>query len=191
MTLTQTQIAEHLGIDQSNVSRLMKALNIDWKTKTLDEIRLAYLERLRETAAGHASIDGEYDLNKERALTERVDRELKTLQLAEKKKELVNVDQLMDVLENVVVAFRQELIARDDKLKMELDTLYGTDIDVSILNDYTNNALAHLSGYLAGYRSSHGEAVSDHVAAEEDRNNGVGGVVPGDECEVNGDSRAL
>lgn len=182
MALTQQEIAAHLGVNQQRVSQMMKALGINWKEMTLDEIRLAYLERLRETAAGHASIDGEYDLNKERALTERVDRELKTLQLAEKKKELVNVDQLMDVLENVVVAFRQELIARDDKLKMELDTLYGTDIDVSILNDYTNNALAHLSGYLAGYRSSHGEAVADHAASEEDRDNGVGGVVPGDEC---------
>lgn len=169
----------------------MKTLGIDWREKSLDEIRLAYIGRLRETAAGFASVDGSYDLNKERALSERVDRELKTLQLAEKKKQLVNVDQLMDVLENVVVAFRQELLARDDKLKMELDTLYGTDIDVTILNDYTYNALNHLSGYLAGYRSRHGETGADHAAPEENGDDGVGGVVSGDEREGHGDAGAV
>ena len=136
-------------------------------------------------------MDGSYDLNKERALSERVDRELKTLQLAEKKKQLVNVDQLMDVLENVVVAFRQELLARDDKLKMELDTLYGTDIDVTILNDYTHNALNHLSGYLAGYRSRNGEAGADYAAPEENGDDGVGGVVPRNEREGHGDAGAV
>ena len=191
MALTQSQIAEHIGVDQSRVSRLMKALGIDWREKSLDEIRLAYIGRLRETAAGFASVDGSYDLNKERALSERVDRELKTLQLAEKKKQLVNVDQLMDVLENVVVAFRQELLARDDKLKMELDTLYGTDIDVTILNDYIHNALNHLSGYLAGYRSRNGETGADHAAPEENGDDGVGGVIPGNEREGHCDAGAV
>ena len=191
MALTQKEIADHIGVNQQRVSQLMKALGIDWREKSLDEIRLAYIGRLRETAAGFASVDGSYDLNKERALSERVDRELKTLQLAEKKKQLVNVDQLMDVLENVVVAFRQELLARDDKLKMELDTLYGTDIDVTILNDYTHNALNHLSGYLAGYRSRHGETGADYAAPEENGDDGVGGVVPRNEREGHGDAGAV
>ena len=58
MALTQVQIAEHLGLDQSQVSRWMKTLGIDWREKSLDEIRLAYIGRLRETAAGFASVDG-------------------------------------------------------------------------------------------------------------------------------------
>lgn len=191
MSVTLEQIGNHLGFSRQRAQKVMESLGIVWKEKTLDEIRLAYINRLRETAAGFASLDGSYDLNKERALSERVDRELKTLQLAEKKKQLVNVDQLMDVLENVVVAFRQELLARDDKLKMELDTLYGTDIDVTILNDYTHNALNHLSGYLAGYRSRNGETGADHAAPEENGDDGVGGVVPGNEREGHGDAGAV
>ena len=85
----QTEIAEHLGISQQAVSKTLSKMGIEWRDKSLDEIRLAYISRLREVAAGHASIDGEYDLNKERVLTERVDRELKQYQLAEKKGQLV------------------------------------------------------------------------------------------------------
>ena len=75
---TQLQIAEHLGITQQAVSKTLDKMGIiDWQLMTLDQIRLAYIKRLREVAAGHASIDGQYDLNKERVMTERVDRELK------------------------------------------------------------------------------------------------------------------
>jgi len=173
--VTQQEIADHLGISQPAVVKQLKTLGIDdWKEKTLDEIRLAYIERLRATASGYASLDGTYDLNKERVMTERVDRELKLFQLAEKKRELVNVAELWDELNVVFAAFRQELLSRDDKLKTELDTLYGVDIDVSILNEHTNNALKHLSGYLEGHRRDPAQTRSDHAAPDPVGNNGVG-----------------
>lgn len=165
--LTQAEIAEHLGINQQRVSQIFQKLGIDWRQMTLDEVRLAYLGRLRDVAAGQASIDGEYDLNKERAMTERVDRELKQLQLAEKKKQLVNVADLMVEIENVFTAFRQELLSRDDKLKLELDTLYGIDVDVTILNEHTYNALNHLAGYLAGDSGNSSESSGDRAPTGE------------------------
>lgn len=172
---TQTEIAEHLGISQQAVSKTLSKMQIAWKDMTLDEIRLAYIGRLREVAAGHASIDGELDLNRERALTEQVDRELKLYQLAEKKKELVNIADLESELSNVFAGFRQELLSRDDKLKTELDTLYGVDIDVNILNEYTHNALQHLSGYLGGDQSAAQKDGSDSASAEKKwgRRNGL------------------
>lgn len=171
---TQKEIAEHLGISQQAVSKTLSKMKVEWKEKSLDEIRLAYIKRLREIAAGHASLDGEYDLNKERAMTERVDRELKLYQLAEKQKQLVNIDELVTELSTVFAAFRQELLSRDDKLKNELDTLYGVNIDVSILNDYTFHALSHLSGYIdRGRRTAH-ENVGDPSPTPQDGNHGVG-----------------
>ncbi|WP_274955945.1 hypothetical protein [Duodenibacillus massiliensis] len=94
----------------------------------------------------------------------------------------------MTELENVFTAFRQELLARDDKLKLELDTLYGTDIDVTILNEHTYNALHHLSGYLAGNSGNPEEARAGNSASGEDGNHGVGGSLPGNEREVNGNA---
>ena len=52
---TQKQIAEHLDLNQSEVSRLMAELAIDWKTVPLDAIRVAYVRRLRAAASGHQS----------------------------------------------------------------------------------------------------------------------------------------
>ena len=52
---TQTEIAEHLGLSQAAVSKAMMKLTLDWRTSSMDEIRLAYLNRLRAEASGHVS----------------------------------------------------------------------------------------------------------------------------------------
>lgn len=57
--VTQDEIAAHLGMSQQAISKTLSKMQIAWKDMTLDEIRLAYIGRLREVAAGHASIDGE------------------------------------------------------------------------------------------------------------------------------------
>jgi hypothetical protein len=143
---TQQQIAVHLDLDQSAVSRLLEKLELAAKTASMDEIRVAYIRQLRAQAAGHKSEDG-LDLIRERVLTERIDRELKMLQVAEKRGLLINVDQLEPELMNMVGAFRSELLARDDKLASELSTLYGIDVDVAILNEHTFAALGQLARY--------------------------------------------
>lgn len=172
---TQTQIAEHLGITQQAVSKTLEKMGIvEWQGMTLDDIRLLYIKRLREAAAGRNSADGQYDLQKERALTERVDRELKLYALAEKKGELVNVETLMNELTLVFQGMKQELLSRDDKLKTELDTLYGVDIDVTILNEHTTNVLSHLSRYIAGRADSVAQTGAVDAAAAQDGNNAVG-----------------
>ena len=172
---TQLQIAERLGITQQAVSKTLDKMGIvEWQLMSLDQIRLAYIKRLREVAAGHASIDGQFDINRERVLTERVDRELKQYQLAEKKKELVNVEALMTELSIVFQGMRQELLSRDDKLKTELDTLYGIEVDVSILNEHTTDVLNHLSRYLNGRAGSLPAPGGNNEAAGEDGDNSVG-----------------
>jgi hypothetical protein len=149
MRLTQQQIAEHLDLTQKSVSEMLKKLDIDWTTSTLDDVRIAYLRQLRAQAAGHRTDDG-LDLVRERVLTERVDRELKQYTLAEKKGQLINVAQLEPELQQMVGAFRTELLARDDKLKADLDQLHGIDVDIQVLNAYTTDALRHLARYDVG-----------------------------------------
>lgn len=145
--LKQQQIAEHLDMSQQAVSNMLDRLGLDWRKETLDGIRGAYLRHLRAVAAGHQS-DGD-DLTMERVLTERVGRELKGLQVAEKRSTLVNVSQLDQALVNMVGAFRVELLARDDKLASELETLYGVRVDVAMLNEYTRAALEQFGRYNA------------------------------------------
>lgn len=175
---TQQQIAKHLDLDQSAVSRMLEKLGIEWHGATMDQIRVAYIRQLRAQAAGHKSDDG-MDLVKERVLTERVDRELKQLTVAEKRGLLINVSQLEPELMNMIGAFRGELLARDDKLAGELATLYGIEVDVAILNEHTYSALSQLARYDPGGRSFAAPAGGSDGAAGADDHHRVGEEVPG------------
>ena len=175
---TQQQIAEHLGLDQSAVSRMLDKLELNWREASLDDVRLAYIRQLRAQASGHRSDDG-LDLVRERVLTERVDRELKLLQVAEKRGLLINVEQLEPELMNMVSAFRTELLARDDKLAAELATLYGIDIDVSVITAHTYAALEQLARYDPGGRGVAGQAGGDSPSAGTTDDDGVGKALPG------------
>lgn len=146
---TQAQIAEHLGLDQSAVSRHLGKLQIDWRSASIDEIRLTYIEHLRGVASGNRSESG-IDLVAERAQTERITRELKLLELAEKRNQLVNAAQLEAAYGQLVDAFRAELLALPDKIVDDIRTLHGIDVDVELVNEYVINALAELSGHDAG-----------------------------------------
>lgn len=141
---TQNEISEHLDLSQAEVSKLMAELEIDWRAAEMSTIRVAYIRKIRGVAAGHRSHDG-LDLTRERVLTEQVDRELKTMELAEKKGQLVNVSQLEPELRQMIGAFKTELLARDDKLKAEIEALYGIEIDSQLLEDHTRAALKQLA----------------------------------------------
>ncbi|SFJ79106.1 hypothetical protein SAMN05192543_11138 [Paraburkholderia megapolitana] len=143
---TQTEIAHYLDLDQSAVSRLVDRLCIDYRNATMDEVRVAYIRHLREVAAGRSSESG-VDLVTERAMTERVDREIKMLTLAEKKGLLVNAKQLEQAYGQMVGAFQTELLSLPDRMVQELRTLYGVEVDVELLNEHINGCLEQLAGY--------------------------------------------
>lgn len=143
---TQAEIADHLGLNQSEVSRHMHALAIDWRAATMAQIRHAYIAHLQAVAA-RLQPSVEVDLTRERALTERVDRELKELSLAEKASQLVRLDQLTPALRDMAGAFRQELQARDRRLKDEIDRAYAIDCDLLLIEQHSRNALAQLERY--------------------------------------------
>lgn len=63
---TQPEIAAHLDISDRRLRELLAEWGIDHKATTLSDIRIRYIRRLREEAAGRAS-GGEYDLTSERA----------------------------------------------------------------------------------------------------------------------------
>lgn len=163
---TQEEIAQHLDLSQKGVSEFLNKQKIDWKNESLDAIRIKYIGALRAQAAGHKSSDGE-DLVRERVLTERVDREMKMLNLAEKRGQLVNVSQLESGLKNMFGAFRTELLGRDDKLKTELDQTYQIDVDLGLLNSHTYAALKQLSRYDPGGESTDPPVGGEHCTSGE------------------------
>lgn len=161
---TQVEIAEHLDLSQKQVSEFLSAVAIDWRATSMDEIRIAYIRRLRGQAAGHKSSTGD-DLVAERVQTERINRELLLLQLHEKRGALVSVEQLRPQYSQMVGAFKTELLALGDKLKTELDALHGINVEADLINGHVRAALEQLSRYEPGDRGAAARAGEEPAAA--------------------------
>ncbi|MEI6542121.1 MAG: hypothetical protein WCL60_01280 [Methylococcales bacterium] len=112
----------------------------------MSEIRLAYINHLRGLASGHKSDD--MDLIKERVLTERVDRELKLFTLAEKKSQLINMEQLRPEIANAFLHIKTSLRGMTGKLKALIDARYDIDFDVNIITNEIDNALTELARHV-------------------------------------------
>jgi len=97
MTATQASIGIHLDLDQSSVSRLCKDLNLDHKTASLAEIRIAYIRHLREQAAGRLA-SGDLDLATERAGLAKAQRERVEMANAVTRRELAPTYLLEEIL---------------------------------------------------------------------------------------------
>lgn len=67
MALKADAVAAHLDLHKRKVTEFCAARGIDLKTATMDEIRLAYIQRLRSAATGRGAGDGSFDLVTERA----------------------------------------------------------------------------------------------------------------------------
>lgn len=96
---TQAEIAEHLDMSDRNLRDLLQMLDLDHKQASLSAIRVGYIRRLREQAAGRAgSEDGGLDLVQERAALAREQREGQAIKNAVARKEFAPVGLLADVL---------------------------------------------------------------------------------------------
>jgi len=145
MKLTQQKIAEHIDISQQNVSLFLKDMDSDWRHKTLDEIRIYYINKLRTQAAKLSNED--YSLVGERILTERVKREEKEFELTEKRAQLINLAQFIPEMETMVSYFRQVMATENIKLKATLDKTYGIDVDIHFLNEINDDAFRHFGKF--------------------------------------------
>ena len=124
-------------------------------------------------------------------MTEQVDRQLKTLALAEKLGQLVAVPLLEAELQRMVVAMRTELLSRDDKLKAEIDALYSVDVDVGLLNEHTYAALRQLARYDPERAGTDPSTGVDDDAAGGDDDDVLGARTPPAEPESDGAPGAL
>lgn len=115
-----------------------------------------------------------------RTQRERFEAKIVELTYHEKKGILVNVTQLESELMQMVGAFRSELLSRDDKLKDALDTLYGIEIDLTLLNEHTYAALSQLARYDASGQGAAAPIEGEHSAAGEDEHAGMGASLPED-----------
>jgi phage terminase Nu1 subunit (DNA packaging protein) len=129
MLLIQLDIAEHLDMSQAAVSTLMAELGIDWKTTELDQIRVAYIRRLREQAAGRAAA-GDLDLATERAMLAREQRVRIEMQNAVTRGELAPVILIEEVLTKAASKVAGVLDAIPGMIRRRVPLLTAGDIEL-------------------------------------------------------------
>lgn len=95
---TQQEIAEHLDMSDRNLRDLLQAVGLDHKQAAMSEIRLAYIRRLREQAAGRMGDSSGLDLVQERAALAREQRIGQAIKNAVARREYAPVGLLADVL---------------------------------------------------------------------------------------------
>ena len=96
---TQAEIAEHLDMSDRNLRDVLQALGLDHKQVSLSALRVAYIRRLREQAAGRAGSEtGGLDLVQERAALAREQRIGQAIKNGVARKEYGPVGLLADVL---------------------------------------------------------------------------------------------
>ena len=146
---TQLQIAQRLGIVQSSVSKQMKKLGIDYKSMSLDNIARAYMDRQRAVASGHVATftNGEVDLDlmQERAKKERCERELLEMKFAKRTSEVIRVPELEAKFTRLVALCKKLMYLTDKEIVKQTKKRYGIEIDIALIHEYTNTALAHLT----------------------------------------------
>lgn len=96
--LTLAKVAKHLDLGVSSVSHWFAKQGLDWRSMTIDQVRVAYIRSLREQAAGRSNVDGDLDLVTERAALAKAQRERVELQNAVTRQELAPVSTVEEVL---------------------------------------------------------------------------------------------
>lgn len=127
--LTQQEIADHIDLSQAAVSLLMGELGIDWKAASLGDIRIAYIRRLREQAAGRAAA-GDLDLATERARLAREQADKVAMQNAVTRGELAPVVLIEEVLTKAASKVAGVLDAIPGMIRRRVPLLTADDIDL-------------------------------------------------------------
>lgn len=129
MLLIQKDIAEHLDLSQPAVSGLMDRLCIDWKTSTMDEIRVAYIRHMREQAAGRAA-SGDLDLATERARLAKEQADKVAMQNAVTRGDLAPVVMIEEVLTKTAARLAGIFDAIPGLVRRRVPSLRAEEIDL-------------------------------------------------------------
>ena len=127
--LTQKEIGEHIDLDQSSVSRLCEELAIDWSSAGLDVVRVAYIRRLREQAAGRAA-SGDLDLATERARLAKEQADRIALQNQVTREELAPAHLIEEVLSKAAGRIAGIFDAIPGMIKRRLPSLSSAEIEM-------------------------------------------------------------
>ncbi len=141
--LTQATIAEHLDLSVRRVRMMLQDLDIDHQQSTLAEIRVRYIQDLREKAAGRGG--NAYMAAKQREAELKGDK--LEIEKFERLKLLVPIAELEPILESWAVTSRSEIQNTVEKLIASIQSEHNLDIDKQLIDDALQTAFNALRDY--------------------------------------------
>lgn len=117
-------------MSQQAVSALLEQLGIDWKTADLSDIRVGYIRRLREAAAGRGGEGAVGELAAERARLAREQADKIAMQNAVTRGELAPVALIEEVLTKAASKVAGVLDAIPGMIRRRVPLLTADDIDL-------------------------------------------------------------
>lgn len=79
------------------------------------------------------------------------------LEIAKECGTLIDAQEYESELSGLVYGVRNTILQGDSTLKMQLDSLYGIDIDIEVLNEHTRSILEQLAAYAQEYEEDDSE----------------------------------
>lgn len=143
---TQREIAAHLDMSERNCRDMLKTLEIDWSTATMDEIRIAYIRDLREKAAGRGGGQMEA-LNSARIEESTVKTSLNRLSYHEKLGTLVPAADAAAALRDWAAFANREYLGGFEKLVQQIEAAFKISVDRDGVNRIVGSTVSRIGGY--------------------------------------------
>lgn len=146
---TQAQVAAHLGVSAKYINDLIGKGVIAYAAKgkyDIDACRKAYIEHIREQAAGRAS-SGELNLSEERARLAKEQADAKEMENAVERGDLVYIEDVAKQIENQLTKVRTRLLSVPTKVAPEAHACASVREVQGVIEQAIIEALNELVGY--------------------------------------------
>ena len=140
--LSQADLAEHLDISERRLRDLLRELNLDHKSDSVDTIRLAYISKLREEAAGRS----DKGLAAVRERETMASAQLKVLDLAERLKLIINIPDIEPLLIHLMKDIQAQIVAAGNRAVQAVEAEHGITLDDEIILKPLRAALGNVAG---------------------------------------------
>ena len=158
-------------MSKRNVADVLKGLGIDWKSMTIDQVRVAYIRDLREKAAGRGG-DDQLNLSRQRAEESAVKTAMMRLEYNERIGELVAADDAAQAITEWCSSANRDYRTGINKLVGEIQSTFKIEIPTDMVEKIVKPTVERIQG--------HAQRAGRDIAERG------GGVSSGDDVENSG-----
>lgn len=141
---TKIEIANHLDMSVTRLKEVLPKLGAA-DSSDIDAVRVAYINHLRNMAAGRGGENHQERLAKAKSRESELKGDKLEMEMARDAGLLVPADEVEKEWASLITAARAELLAMSVKLKDDIKARFDIDVPEEFIKQYVNAALEHLA----------------------------------------------